>query len=403
MNNRVVITGLGVVSSLGTGKEEFWKNLSEGKSGISKVTAFDTSTYKRHYAGEIKDFNPAKFIEKKRLKILGRTSQLGIAASKLALKDAGISLAEIRNKEVACIIGVTMPEGGELEFTSDRLLENKPEKITAKFLLNDFPPALCRNIGLFFKTKGVNLLIPCACAAGNYTIGYGYDLIKKGAVDFAIAGGAESLARGPFHGFQKLYAMAPEVCAPFDKNRKGMLLGEGAGILIMESYERAKKRQAYIYAEVLGYGLSCDAHHITIPKRDGIRKVMQKALKNAGVCEDDIDYISAHGTGTTQNDKEESAAIKEVFAKRYRDIPVSSIKSMLGHCMGAASAIEALVCCLSIRDGIIPPTINFSTPDPECDIDCVPNVARRKELRVVLNNSFAFGGNNCCVVFSKIK
>jgi 3-oxoacyl-[acyl-carrier-protein] synthase II len=195
--------------------------------------------------------------------------------------------------------------------------------------------------------------------------------------------------------------MAPKECAPFDKNRKGMILGEGAAILILESLERARQRGASIYGEVMGYGLSCDAYHMTIPCRRGIKKAMEKALNNAGLSISDIDYINAHGTGTIQNDKEESNAIKELFGRHYKKIPTSSTKSMLGHCMGAASAIEAIVCCLALKNKIIPPTINFKTPDPECDIDCVPNKARKKDLKVVLNNGFAFGGNNCCVVFGR--
>lgn len=403
MGERVVITGLGVVSSIGIGKDAFWSGLTAGKSGISEVGLFDTSKFKRHYAGEIKDFDPSVFIRKSRLKLLGRTSQLAIAAAKLALEDAGMYLKGIRKKETAIVLGVTMPEGSELESTSEKLLRNEAAKITAKLLLNDFPPSLSRNVGLFFKTEGINVLIPTACAAGNYSIGYGCDLIKQGSVDWAIVGGAESLSRVAFQGFQKLYAMAHQVCAPFDKNRKGMLLGEGAGILIIESLSRAEKRKARIYAEVLGYGLSCDAFHITIPKRDGIKKAMAKALKNAGVLAADVDYISAHGTGTVQNDKEESAAIKEVFGDNYKKVPVSSIKSMLGHCMGASSSMAAIACCLAMRDSLIPPTMNFLAPDLECDIDCVPNAARYKKLNTILSNAFAFGGNNCCLVMGKHK
>jgi len=254
-------------------------------------------------------------------------------------------------------------------------------------------------VGYFFKAKGENVLIPNACAAGNYAISYGFDLIRKGEIEFAIVGGADALSRVAFQGFQRLYAMSPGVCSPFDKNRQGMLLGEGAGILILESLERAKKRNATIYAKVLEYGLSCDAYNMTIPNRIGIKKAMAKAVKNATISVDEIDYISAHGTGTTQNDKEESNAINEVFGGRK--VAVSSIKSMLGHTLGAASALEALVCCLALKNDTIPPTINFKTPDPECNIDCVPNKARRIKLNKVLNNGFAFGGNNCCVVLGK--
>lgn len=397
--HNVVVTGVGVVSSIGIGKEEFWKNLLAGKSGIGPVTQFDTSTHKRHNAGEIKDFDPLKFIRSRNIKFYGRASQMAIVATKLALHDAGITQAQLKEENTAVIIGATMPEGSTIDHSSERLIKKEDNQLTITHLLNNFAPSLCRNIGMFFKIKGDNLLIPCACAAGNYCIGYGFDLIQNGKADIAIVGGAEALSRIAFQGFQRIYAMAQEVCTPFDKNRKGMMLGEGAAILILESYAHARKRNAEIYAYVSGYGLSCDAFHMTIPKRTGMEKAMEKALQNAGVKPEEIDYVSAHGTGTGQNDKEESAAINDLFGKRK--VPVSSIKSMLGHTLGAAAAIEAIACCLAIKYGKIPPTINHKTSDPDCDVDCVPNLARTSVIKNALNNSFAFGGNNSCVVFSQ--
>ena len=227
------------------------------------------------------------------------------------------------------------------------------------------------------------------------------NLIKSGKFDIMIAGGADPIARTNFTGFARLVAMAPEKCQPFDKDRKGMMVGEGAGVLILEDLDSAKKRGANTYAEILGYGLSCDAYHMSIPSLKGIKKVMMKAMNEAKINPDEVDYISAHGTGTIPNDKTECQAIREVFNNNYKEIPISSIKSMLGHTMGAASAIEAISCCLAIKNNLIPPTINFETPDSECDIDCVPNQARKKNVNVVLNNSFAFGGNNACVVLRK--
>lgn len=396
----VVVTGLGAVSSIGIGKEEFWANILKGKSGISDVTLFDTTKFKRHRAGEIKNFNSSDFIPESIVKFIGRASQFGIAATKLALEDANFPLDDIQTKKIAVIIGTTMAESNVIDFSGEMFIKEEWGKITKQLLVNTFSPSIARSIGYFFKTKGENLLIPNACAAGNYAIGYGFDLIRKGEVEFAIVGGAESLSRVAFQGFQRLYAMSSEVCSPFDKNRQGMLLGEGAGILILESLERAKKRNAPIYARILEYGLSCDAYNMTIPSRIGIKKAMAKAIKNANISPHDIDYISAHGTGTIQNDKEESNAIKEIF--NDNKVAVSSIKSMLGHTMGAASALEALTCCLALKDDVVPPTINFKTPDTECDIDCVPNEARRIKLNKVLNNGFAFGGNNCCVVLGKL-
>jgi 3-oxoacyl-[acyl-carrier-protein] synthase II len=398
-NTRVVITGLGVVSSIGIGKDEFWSNLIAGKSGISKIELFDTSKHKRHYGGEIKNFDPAKYISSNKIKFFGRSSQFAIIATKLALKDALISSKDLNNKNTAIIIGATMPEGSSIDSSTEKIFTKQQNTITQTTLLNIFSPSVSRNIGIFFGIKGYNLLIPCACAAANYCLGYSYDILKKGGVDFVIAGGAESLSRIAFQGFQRIYSMAPEKCTPFDKNRRGMLLGEGSGILILETLEHALKRNATIYAEIKGYGHSCDAFHITIPNKRGILKVMKKALLNAQVDHCDIDYISAHGTGTGMNDKEESSSINTLF--NNRKVPTSSIKSMLGHCLGAASALESIACCLTLTNNIMPPTINYTTPDPECDIDCIPNQAKGGIIKYAINNSFAFGGNNCCVVFGK--
>lgn len=392
---------MGVISPVGLDKEIFWANLTAGKSGISKVELFDTSKYNRHFGAEIKDFNAADHIPKELIKFLGRASCFSISAAKLAFSDAGLKKEDYENKDAAVIMGVTIPEGNTIDLSSEMLLKEKLDDVTRKTILNIFAPSIARNMGRFFKIKGINLLIPNACSAGNYSIGYGFDLIRSGRTDMAVVGGSEALSRIAYQGFQKLFAMAHEFCAPFDKNRKGMLLGEGSGVLVLESLERARKRKATVYAEVLGYGLSCDAQHMTAPKRSGIGKCMKKALDNSGVNVDDVDYICAHGTGTIANDKEEAGAIKDLFGKRR--VPVSSPKSMIGHCMGAASAIEAIACCLAIRDGIIPPTINFQTPDPECDIDCVPNEARKAKVDIVLNNGFAFGGNNCCVVLGRLR
>jgi len=255
------------------------------------------------------------------------------------------------------------------------------------------------NIALEFKFNGRNRIFTTACAAGNYAISYGFDLLRLGDCDFVVAGGADSFSRIAFTGFDKVNAIAPEKCQPFDKNRKGMIPGEGAGILILETLKSAQKRSAHIYAEVLGCGLSCDAFHMTQPLVEGIAECMENALFVSSVKKKDVDYICAHGTGTIHNDKAECGAINKVFD--HRRIPVNSCKSMLGHTMGAASAIEAIACCLAVKNDIIPPTINFETPDPECDIDCVPNKAREQKVNIALNNGFAFGGNHACLVLKK--
>ncbi|OQX86822.1 MAG: hypothetical protein B6D55_05100 [Candidatus Omnitrophica bacterium 4484_70.2] len=398
---RVVVTGIGVISSVGIGKEQFWEGIKKGKSGITKISSIDTSNFKCQYGGEVKNFSPEDFIPSRKIKFLGRTSQLAIAAAELSLEDAKFPYQEIFRRKIGVIIGTTEGEhpleelilawakGGLKEIDRRKVIQSAVSNISA-------------NVGIYFKTLGPNFLIPTACAAGNYAIGYGYDLIRWGEADFILAGGAEAFSRLAYVGFQRLYSMSPDVCQPFDKNRKGMLLGEGAGILFLESLNSAYKRSASIYAEILGYGLTCDAYHPTALEPKSVAKCMERALESAEVTYKDVDYICAHGTGTPINDKIECKVIKEVFKERAKEVPVSSIKSMLGHCMGAASSIEAAACCLAIKEGIIPPTINFQTPDPECDIDCVPNKARKMEVNIVVNNGFAFGGNNCCLVLGKV-
>ncbi len=399
MDRKVVVTGLGVISSIGIGKDDFWKNLINGACGISEVTLFDTSEFSRRKAGQVNGFCPSDFMPKEMVKFLGRASQFAIAATKLALKDAKISENKVKDKKNAVVIGTTMAEAQVYDFSSKMFIGEEWNEITTKLMLNIFSSSIPRNLGHLLKAKGLNLLIPNACAAANYALGYGFDLIKSGEVDLAIVGGVDSLSRVAFQGFQRLYAMASDECSPFDKDRKGMMLGEGAGMLILESLENALERKAPIYSQVLGYGISCDANHMTIPKKEGIVKAMKKALASAGIDKKDIDYISAHGTGTQANDKAESQAINEIFDNRK--VPVSSIKSILGHCMGAASGLESIACCLALKEGIMPPTINFKTPDPECDIDCIPNKARKANIKIALNNGFAFGGNNGCVVLGK--
>lgn len=393
---RVVVTGLGVISSLGIGVEEFWKNLIAGKSGISEIESFDTSAYPIHKGGEVKNFKPEQFIDKRRIKHLGRASQMAIAATKLALQGAKLNKKQIKRAPV--LLGTTMGETQILEEIDKKWVNEGEEQVGQALIQAYASNSLSVNAALEFSLSGFNAVIPTACSSGNYAIGYGYDLISAGKAAVAFCGGVDAFSKVAFIGFSRLFAMAPEKCQPFDKNRKGMMLGEGAGVLVLESLEHAKKRGTEIYAEILGYGLSCDAHDMTQPLEEGIVKCMEKALKESNISSDEIDYISTHGTGTPQNDKVECLSIKKVFGQKANKIPCSSIKSMLGHTMGAASALEAISCCLAIRDGIIPPTINFETPDEECDIDFVPNNARKLKTKIVLNNSSAFGGNNACLI-----
>ncbi len=400
-NRRVVVTGLGVVSSLGIGWEEFWKNLLAGKSGISRVEAFDTSGCNRHYAGEIKNFDPSEYINKAKQQGLGRASQMAIVASHLAIKDSQIILDEqIRSNAVVCV-GTTTGEIGLVEKIDDDYftrLDNQNHEQKMAVLPASF---LSISIAKEFGLKGNNLVFGTACSSGNYAISTGFDLIKSGAAHYALVGGSDGISRIVFTGFDRLLAIAPEKCQPFDLNREGMIPGEGSGILFLETLASAKKRKAKIYAEIVGYGMSCDGHNMTAPDPAGVEKAISKALSSSGINPEEVDYISAHGTGTPENDRAECTAINRVFGKLNNKIPVSSIKSMLGHTMGAAAALESIACCLAIEHDEIPPTINFENQDPFCDIDCVANRSRKLRVDIALNNSQAFGGNNSLVVIGK--
>lgn len=397
MNKRVVITGLGVISSIGIGKDAFWDALLQGKSGISPITSFDTTNYFTRNGGEVKNFNPSDYIEPEKIPFLSRSTQLAYAATKLAIDDSHLHITD-KNIFSVCL-GVTNGPTQAIEHINDLIVDKNrlSNQLICRIPTNSAPAFVAKQI----KLRNSNFIFSTACAAGNYAIGYGYDQIKLGKSDVAFAGGADPFIRFAYTGFNQLSAIAPEKCQPFDKNRKGMIPAEGACILVLESLENALNRQARIYAELVGYGLSCDAYHMTTPSTEGVVSCMRKALKESGIRIEQVDYISAHGTGTLTNDRNESAAIKEVFGPRYSSIPVSSIKSMLGHSMGAASALEAAACALAIKNDVVPPTINFETPDPECDIDCVPNQPRQHKVNIALNNSYAFGGNNASVVLKK--
>ncbi len=398
-NPRVVITGLGVVSSLGIGRDEFWSGLLRGASGISKVSSFDTAAFFTHYGGEVKNFKPEAFIARDRLASLSRASQMALAAAVLAAGDAKLSKEDLAGAATGICCGTTTGSIQSIERIDDQLLHNERvgRELMGQLPTNTTPAVIAREL----KLTGPNMLFSTACAAGNYAIGYGADLIRLGRADVVLAGGSDAFSRISFTGFNQFSAVAPEKCQPFDKNRKGMMVAEGAGFLVLESLDHALRREAAIYAEIAGYGLSCDAHHMTNASVDGIAECMRKAMREAGISGDDVDYISAHGTGTPTNDRAECSAMRIVFGERLREIPVSSIKSMLGHTMGAASALEAIACALAVKHDIIPPTMNFETPDPECDIDCVPNAPRKHAVGCALNNSYAFGGNNASLAVIK--
>ena len=399
MDKRIVVTGIGVISSVGIDKDKFWKNLLAGKSGISRIDSFDTTEFPTHNGGEIKDFKAEEFIDQAKIGEMGRTSALAVAAAKLAANDAGI--VSFNASRTGVVLGTTMGETKILEKINHAWVKHGQDSIDVN-LIRQYPcTVLSANVAREIGARGYNYIIPTACAAGNYAIGFAADLLRMGKADIMLAGGVDAFSRIAFTGFNRLLAIAPEKVQPFDKNRKGMMVGEGAGIVVLEPLERAKARKAPVYAEVLGYGLSCDAHHMTAPFSEGIKEAIKKALAESNISPENVDYISAHGTGTPANDKEESLAIKKVFGELAGKIPVSSIKSMLGHTMGAASAIEAIACCLAVYSDMIPPTINFETPDPECVLDCVPNKSRNIKVNIALNNASAFGGNNACLAVKK--
>jgi len=400
---RVAVTGIGAVTPVGTGRETFWKALLEGKTGIGTVTSFDSTPYPVHIGGEVRDFVPEKFLRRLNPETTGRASQFAAAAASMALADAGIDLAGRNRKRVGVSMGTTSGEPLFVEqYNNIRKAEGEaaiPGDIFPRYPCHVIPT----HVAIELDVHGPCMMIPTACAAGNYAIGYGFDLIRTGRADLMLAGGADAFSRITYMGFARLGAIAPVKCQPFDKNRKGMVPGEGAGMLVLEPLDAAQARGAHIYAEVLGYGVSCDSHHMTAahPQGDGAIRAMQVAMRESGVGTDAVDYISAHGTGTPTNDRVETLAVRTLFGDRAGKVPISSIKSMLGHTMGAASAIEAAACAMALDTGWVPPTINYEEPDPECDLDYVPNQARKTDPRVVLNNAYAFGGNNASLCLTR--
>ncbi|MBP7215948.1 MAG: beta-ketoacyl-[acyl-carrier-protein] synthase family protein [Candidatus Omnitrophica bacterium] len=402
MKKRIVVTGIGVVSSIGIGKEQFWKALLEGTSGITTISSFDTTLFPTHRGGEVKNFHPEDFFEKcANRPIIGKASYFAAASARLALLDAGVDLATNNPRAVGIVVGTTMGETQIVQELNEQMVRKGIHALDPRLVQACPTQRIANNVAALCGITGNAYVIPTACAAGNYAIGYAYDCLQREEAMMMLAGGADAFSRIAFTGFNRLFAVAPERCQPFDRNRKGMMVGEGSGMVVLETLEHARKRNAPIYAEILGYGLSCDAFHMTAPEPQGVARGIASALEASCVSKDEVDYINAHGTGTPTNDKVESEAIHLVFKERASQIPVSSIKSMLGHTMGAASAIEAIACCLSVLHDVIPPTINFETPDPACPVDCVPNVARSQRVDIALNNASAFGGNNACLVLKK--
>ncbi|MER6623319.1 beta-ketoacyl-[acyl-carrier-protein] synthase family protein [Streptomyces sp. NPDC000931] len=397
---RVVVTGLGVVSSIGTGAEEFLQGLRSGSSGAKPITVFDVEGFEHANGCEVARFDPERWIRRLAVEQVGRATQYSVAAARMAIDDARLDADELRSGHGVISIGTTDGESRDLDHLVETEITLGPEYMAAEVARRVPAGRLSAAVAQELQLTDVEAVtIPTACAAGNYAIGYGYDAVRSGDAEFALCGGADAMCRKTFSGFYRLGTIAPDRCQPFDVDRKGILTGEGAGVLLLESLDSALERGARIYAEVLGYGLNCDAYHQVAPNQDSVGRAMRLALENAGVKPEQVDLISAHGTGTKANDVTEARAIREVFGPQPpRTI---SMKSMIGHTMGAASALSAIGCALAITNGFIPPTINHVTTDPECDVDCVPNVAVEADLEIVQNNGLAFGGNNAVVLLGR--
>jgi len=412
LKRRVVVTGLGLVLPNGIGVEEAWRNTCEGRSGISWITRFDTSQFQTKIAGEVKGFNPEDYVEKKEIRRMDLFIQYAIAASEMAVQDSGLEIDGAINDRVGVIIGTGLGGLPTLEEYHKVLLEKGPNKITPFFIPKLIANMASGHVAMHFNARGPNSCVVTACATGAHCIGDAFRAIQYGDADAIITGGTEAnitpLCVGGFNVMRAISTRNHEpekACRPFDKERDGFVISEGAGILILEELGFALRRGARIYAEIIGYGLNGDAYHITAPSPngEGAIKCMSLALADAGISPDQIDYINAHGTSTTLNDLAETIAIKAVFSERAYQIPISATKSMTGHLLGAAGSTEGIFTILTIRDGIIPPTINLENPDPQCDLDYIPKESREKDVNIAMSNSFGFGGTNAVLIFSTFK
>jgi 3-oxoacyl-[acyl-carrier-protein] synthase II len=409
MKRRVAVTGIGLVTPLGIGNKETWEAVCAGRSGVRRISKFDPSEHKTQIAAEINGFDPELFMNPKEARKTDAFIQYAVASAKLALEDSGLEITEELSPLTGTIIGSGI--GGMETYVNTVLTmaEKGPGRLSPFFITNIINNMAAGYVSIFFNAKGPNCCTTTACAASAHAIGYAAMAIRNGEAEAMFAGGTEAPCIPlTFAGFNAMRALstrndAPERASrPFDKERDGFIIGEGSGMLILEEMERAKKRGAKIYAEIVGYGMSSDASHITAPSLDGPERCMLAALRDGGINPDEIEYINAHGTSTQLNDSNETNAIKQVFGQRAYKIPVSSTKSMTGHLLGAAGAVEAAFTVLALDRGILPPTINQEFPDPECDLDYVPNEARKADIKTALSNSFGFGGTNASLIFRKI-
>ena len=410
MTRRVVVTGVGLVCALGIGTEESWKNLLAGQSGIACITSFDTTGFDCRIAGEIKNFDPFRWIEKKELKKMGRFIQVALAGADFAVQMANWKPQLSDLDEVGVYVSSGIGGFDIIEREHGKLLHGGPNRISPFFIPSAIVNLASGHISIRYGARGPNSATATACSASAHAIGDSFKIIERGAAEMMICGGTEATVTPMgIGGFASMKALSTRnedparASRPFDAQRDGFVVGEGAGILIMESLEQAQKRNAPILAEIVGYGMSGDAYHITQPAEDGsgAYRVMKAALKDAKLSPDDISYVNAHGTSTPLGDALETIALKRVFGERAKKVPVSSTKSMTGHLLGGAGGLEAGICVLTLRDQILPPTINQETPDPACDLDYVANHARKASVEYALSNSFGFGGTNAALIFKR--
>jgi 3-oxoacyl-[acyl-carrier-protein] synthase II len=410
MKRRVVVTGLGLITPLGTGIQKTWEGICKGASGIDRITTFDTSEFPVQIAGEVKDFNPEDFIERKEIKKMDVFIQYALSAGSMAIEDAGLKITEENADRVGVIVGAGIGGIQTIERYHSVLLENGQRRISPFFIPMLITNLAAGQISMRFGARGPNSCVTTACAAGTHAIGDSFKIIQRGDADAMIAGGSESaITPLTIAGFANMKALSSrndtpqKASRPFDVERDGFVIAEGAGIVVLEELEVALARRAKIYAEVIGYGMTADAYHMTAPDPEGrgVVNCMRVALRDAGIAPEVVNYINAHGTSTPYNDKHETSAIKHVFGEHVHQLAVSSTKSMTGHLLGAAGGVEAAFCALALSEGIVPPTINYEHPDPECDLDYVPNHARHIDLENVISNSFGFGGTNACIVLKK--
>ncbi|MCB1024399.1 MAG: beta-ketoacyl-ACP synthase II [Acidobacteria bacterium] len=410
MKRRVVVTGLGLVTACGNDVESTWASLMKGESGADYIKKFDTTDFNVKFACEVKDFNELDYVEKKEARRMGAFTHFAIAASDEAVKDSGLVIDDSNAEMVGTYISSGIGDFWAIEREHDKLLKSGPGRVSPFFIVSAIVNLASGNVSIRHGAKGPNSATATACSAGAHAIGDSFRIIERGDADVMICGGAESaITPMSVAGFSSMRALStrnddPKTASrPFDAERDGFVIGEGAGLVILEELEHAKARGARIYAEIVGYGMSSDAFHVTMPDEtgSGAIRVMQKAIKDAGITPDEIGYINAHGTSTPYNDKFETMAIKKVFGERAASIPVSSTKSMTGHALGAAGGIEAVFSVKALTENILPPTINYRTPDPDCDLDYIPNEAREARVDYVLSNSFGFGGTNACLIFKR--